>query len=453
MEESFTDSLLQEAFLRSILYLRSLRNRARVAYPKAIQRLDELRHPLPRKGLDGMAILSRLDEIGSPATDVATRGSRPGHAAKVAPSATIAASWLAAVWGQHAFRANASVGSTLEDVSLQWLGDLLRMPENTAGALVNGMPMATFTALASARHALLARVGWDIEANGLHGAPELRVVASEDIPATVLGALSLLGLGRHRIVTVPTDRRGRIQPECLPELDPLTIVCIQAGNPSTGDFDPAAEVCRLARNAGAWVHVEGGLGLWALAHRDFDTLTYGLNEADSWATDIRVWLDLPQESGIVLVRDPSCLQAAMSGTAVLAADVWAALLSLGRDGIADRIEQSSLYARTLAEGLARAGYEVLNEVVLDVVLISLGSVETTRAVINMLRADGATWCDETTWQGRVTMRISVAGLAPGKGDKGVTGDVEGAVQMIVRAAEKVCCDTSPLSIFNLMEGP
>ncbi|WP_454720766.1 MULTISPECIES: pyridoxal phosphate-dependent decarboxylase family protein [Cupriavidus] len=455
MEASSAEGVLQAACERAIAYLQSIGNRPVVASPEAMRRLDELRHALPQKGLDPIEVLRRLDDIGSPAT-VATAGGRYfGLVIGGALPATVAANWLATAWDQNAcFRWTSPIAATLEDVSLQWLRDLFGMPEGVAGAFVSGASMASLAGLAAARHALLSRLGWDVEANGIYGAPELRVVVSADVHVTVLKALALLGLGRDRVIRVPTDRRGRLEAERMLALDSRTLVCIQAGNVNTGDFDPAAEVCRRAREAGAWVHVDGAFGLWALANRDFGALTAGLTEADSWATDGHKWLNVPYDSGIVLVRNAADLRAAMSASAAYLSEgsgearepshytpessrrargveIWAALLHLGRDGIADLVGQCCRLARRFADGLSRHGYDILNDVVLNQVLVSFGSPEATRAVIDALQAEGVCWCGGTLWQGRTAMRISVANWAT------TEADVDLSVQAIVRAARHV----------------
>ena len=455
MKTESAGEVLQEAAQRAVAYLQSVGDRAIGASAEALRRLDELNHPLPRAGLDALEVLRRLDEIGSPAT-VATAGGRYfGLVIGGALPATVAASWLAAAWDQNAcYRWTSPIAATLEDVSLGWLIDLFGLPSHAAGAFVTGASMANMAALASARHVLLFRLGWDVEAKGLYGAPDLRVIVSEEVHVTVLKALSLLGLGRERVIRVPTDRQGRLRIDALPVLDGRTIVCIQAGNVNTGDFDPAAEVCRRAKEAGAWVHVDGAFGLWALANPAFDALTRGLTEADSWATDGHKWLNVPYDSGIAFVRNAADLRAAMSVSAAYLAEgvtgerqpshytpessrrargveIWAALLNLGRDGIADIVERTCRHARDFAQGLEVHGFKILNDVVLNQVLVSFGSPETTQAVIDRLQANGVCWCGGTVWQERSAMRISVSNWAT------TEADVQLSIEAIVRAAEQV----------------
>ncbi|ARP82264.1 aspartate aminotransferase family protein [Bordetella genomosp. 8] len=448
------EALLRDAAQRAIAYVGAVRDRPVAVSAEALQGLEAFRHPLPETGVDAREVLRLLDESGSPAT-VATAGGRFfGLVVGGALPATVAANWLATAWDQNAcFRHTSPVAATLEDVSLQWMARMFGLPADVGGAFVTGASMANFAALAAARHALLSRLGWDVEAQGLYGAPEIRVIVSEETHVTVGKALALLGLGRQRVTVVPTDRHGRMQVSRLPALDDRTIVCIQAGNVNTGAFDPADEVCRMARQAGAWVHVDGAFGLWALASDKFDTRTQGIALADSWATDGHKWLNVPYDSGIVLVRDAAALRAAMSlNAAYLAQDgaeqrepshytpessrrargveIWAALLHLGRQGVAGLVERTCGYARVFAQGLQAAGFEVLNEVALNQVLVSFGSPAVTAAVIERLQEEGICWCGGTVWQGRTAMRISVSSWAT------TEADVQASLQAMVRAAKK-----------------
>ncbi len=444
--------LLTAAGEVSLRYLGEVGTRRVTAEPEAIGRLSKLRGPLPRHGEDALGVLKQLDQLGSPATVASAGGRYFGLVIGGALPAAVAANWLATAWDQNAvFRWTSPIASALEDVCLDWLGELFRLPEGFAGAFVSGASMATMTALASARHALLATEGWDVEARGLFGAPELRVVVGEEVHVTVLKALSILGLGRDRVIRAPVDEQGRIKTETLPVLDDRTIVCIQAGNVNTGAFDPAADIIRLAQAAGAWVHVDGAFGLWAHAAPERVHLVAGFEHADSWATDGHKWLNVPYDSGLVFVRNAAHLRAAMAANAAYlaegmagdrepshftpelsrrarAVEIWAALRNLGQDGLADLIERSCRHAARFAEGLSEHGYEVLNEVVLNQVLVSFGSPEITRATIANLQAEGVCWCGGTVWQGRTAMRISVSGWAT------TPQDVEVSLAAMQRAA-------------------
>jgi glutamate/tyrosine decarboxylase-like PLP-dependent enzyme len=341
------------------------------------------------------------------------------------------------------------IGAALERIALRWLLDVLGLPPGAGGGFVTGATMANFTALAAARHALLQKQGWDVESQGLLGAPPLTVVVGDEVHVSLLKALSLLGLGRDRVIRVPVDGQGRMRADKLPPLTETTLVCIQAGNVNTGAFDPAQEICAAARAAGAWVHVDGAFGLWAAAAPQRAYLTAGIANADSWATDAHKWLNVPYDSGIAFCRDAEHIRAAMSATAAYlmpseqrepdhytpemsrrarGVEIWAALRSLGRSGLADLIERNCRYASRFAEGLRTAGYRVLNQVELNQVLVSFGDAETTRRVIAAVQTEGTCWCGSTVWQGHTAMRISVSSWAT------TEADVERSLAAILRVA-------------------
>ena len=444
--------LLGSAARRAAAYLQSIGTRRVAPDAAAIRELDQLTGKLPDEACEPFNLMEILDRIGSPAT-VATAGGRYfGFVIGGALPSAVAASWLASAWGQNAaLRVMSPVSAALEDASLGWVRDLLGLPAECAGALVTGATVANFTGLAAARHELLERAGWDVENDGLSGAPPLTVVVGDEVHVALVKALGMLGLGRKRVVRVPVDGQGRMRPDELPALDRRTLVCIQAGNVNTGAFDPAREICGRARDAGAWVHVDGAFGLWAAASPKYRHLTDGFELADSWATDAHKWPNVGYDCGIALVRHASALRAAMAiGAAYLAAgdlrepghytpemsrrargiELWAALRSLGRSGVAELIERTCGYAQRFAEGLREAGYEILNDVVINQVLVSFGSAEVTRSVIDRVQREGTCWCGGTEWQGRVAMRISVSSWAT------TAEDVEVSLAAIRRIAAR-----------------
>jgi glutamate/tyrosine decarboxylase-like PLP-dependent enzyme len=297
---------------------------------------------------------------------------------------------------------------------------------------VTGTTMANFSALAAARTAVLARSGWNIEEDGLFDAPPIRVVVGQEAHVSLLKALALLGLGRSRAISVPADSQGRMKAEALPQLDDRTLVCIQAGNVNSGAFDPAQEICSRAREAGAWVHVDGAFGLWAAVSPRYSHLLQGVSLADSWAIDCHKWLNVPYDSGMVVVRDPEHLRRAMAVSAAYlqagnvrepchytpeasrrarGIELWAALRSLGRQGLRELIEQDCRLAGIFAARLQQAGFDILNEVVLNQVLVSFGAAEETRRIISELQDEGTCWCGGTEWHGQTAMRISVSSWA------------------------------------------
>ncbi|MBI5580516.1 MAG: aspartate aminotransferase family protein [Deltaproteobacteria bacterium] len=444
------EDLIQEAVRRSARYLKGLEQRSVAPPPEAVKRLGGFDAPLQDEPTAPMRVLADLDDIGSAAT-VASAGPRYfGFVTGGTLPAALAASYLAGAWDQNAaFHVASPTTAFLEEICRRWLVALFGLPPGAGIGFVTGATMANFSALAAARHALLGRLGWDVEARGLFGAPPITVIVGAEVHVSVLKALSLLGLGRERVIRVATDGQGRMRPEAVPPLTEPAIICIQAGNVNTGAFDPAADICELAKASDSWVHVDGAFGLWAAACPDRRFLAAGIPEAHSWATDAHKWLNVPYDSGIVLVADPRHLQASMSASAAyfIAGDarepshytpelsrrargveIWAALRSLGRLGLADLIERNCRYARRFAEGLKLAGYDVLNEVVLNQVLVSFGTPDRTRQVVRRVQEDGTCWCGGTEWQGHAAMRISVSSWA-------TTGeDVERSLRAMIRLA-------------------
>src|SRR5262245_9491565 len=309
------DDLLRVTASRATRYLDGLATRGVAPAPAAVERLKDLGGPLPEAPSDPGAVLALLDDVGSPATVVNAGGRYFGFVNGGSLPAALAANWLAAAWDQNAgLSVSSPVAAALEEISLRWILDALALPATAGGGFVTGATMANFAGLAAARHALLQRQGWDVERDGLFGAPPLTVVVGDEVHVSLLKALSMLGLGRERVVRVPADSHGRLRADQLPPLTATTIVCLQAGNVNTGAFDPAPSVCARARDAGAWVHVDGAFGIWAAAAPRRRHLMAGFDLADSWATDGHKWLNVPYDCGIVLVRDPQDLGAAMSAS-------------------------------------------------------------------------------------------------------------------------------------------
>jgi glutamate/tyrosine decarboxylase-like PLP-dependent enzyme len=452
MTDDPTAALLAEAARRATHYLAALDARAVAPSPAAIAALARLDEPLPEGPCDPAEVLALLDDTVSPAT-MGMAGRRFfGFVIGGSLPATLAANWLAGAWDQNAALARVTPGvARLEDVALAWLKDLFGLPSSTEGAFVTGATLANFTALAAARHAVLKRVGWNVEADGLFGAPPITVIVGDEAHPTLLKSLGLLGLGRTRLVRVPVDGAGRMRADALPTLAGPTILCLQAGNLNTGAFDPCDAICPVARAAGAWVHVDGAFGLWARTAPSLAPLAAGLELADSWATDGHKWLNVPYDSGIAFVREPGVLPAAMAITAdylpteaaernpadftpelsrrARGVEVWAALRSLGRRGVADMIERNCRQARRFATRLADAGFEIVNDVQLNQVLVAFGPPATTLRVTEAVQRDGTCWCGSTVWQGRTAMRISVCSWAT------TDADVEISCDAIIRVAQ------------------
>lgn len=446
--------LLADAARRAADYLEGLETRRASPGADALQDLNRFDAPLTDTGVAADEVLAELDRQGSPATMASAGGRYFGFVIGGSLPVTSAANILAGAWDQNAgLNITSPVAAKLEDIAEGWLVDVLKLPEGTGVGFVSGATNANLCALAAARHALLEREGWNVEAQGLYGAPPITVIVGEEFHMSIQKALSILGLGRDRVIRVPTDSQGRIIPAEFPEVQGPTLVCLQAGNVNTGAFDPVGEVCdRLAGTpAGkhAWVHVDAAFGLWARACPELEHLAAGMEKADSWATDAHKWLNVPYDSGLVFVRDPKQLRAALTGVAAYlvqaddrepwqytpelsrrarGVEVWAALRFLGRRGLAEMFARNCRQARRFADGLEDAGHEVLADVVLNQVLVSFGDPETTRAVIARIQQDGTCWVAGTEWKGRTAMRISVSSWAT------TDEDVEKSLAAMIRCA-------------------
>jgi glutamate/tyrosine decarboxylase-like PLP-dependent enzyme len=443
--------LLTDASARAIRYLDGLDSRSVMPTASAVAGLKAFDERLPDNPSAPAATLKLLDEVGSPATtamagrrffDFVTGGSLP---------VALAANWLASAWDQNTrFYQSAPVTSYLEQIALRWLLDLFHLPIDCAGAFVTGATAANFCALAAARYKVLKNAEWDIEGQGLFGAPPITVIVGQEVHPSVTKSLGLLGLGRNRIVRVPVDGEGRIRADCLPAMSGPTIICVQAGNVNTGAFDPIDAIRRQADNAGAWLHVDGAFGLWAVAAPSRQSLVGDISKADSWATDAHKWLNVPYDCGLAFVRDSNALKAAMSVSTeyfptqtefrdpsdftpelsrrARGVEVWAALRSLGRQGIAEIIERNCAQARRFAEKLSTAGFEILNHVVLNQVLVSFGNNENTSRIVQAVQDEGSCRCGLTVWQGKPAMRISVCSWAT------TNTDVDRSVSVITKIA-------------------
>jgi glutamate/tyrosine decarboxylase-like PLP-dependent enzyme len=412
---------------------------------------DELRslldRKLPARGEDPATVVEQLADAAEPGLIALGSPRYFGFVIGGVLPAAMGADWLATVWDQIAsLYACGPSAAVAEDVAGRWVLDLLGLPSGAAFGLTTGGTMANFTGIAAGRHAVLERRDWDVEAYGLNGAPEVRVLVGEHAHATIFLALRMLGLGAERAIRIGTDDAGRIDPDALAtELDRSegpAIVCAQAGEVNTGCFDPFPAIAEVCDRHGAWLHVDGAVGLWAAASHEFDSLTEGLDRADSWSTDAHKWLNVPYDCGFIAVADPNALSGAMAISApylTAAPDardsyryvpessrrargfvLYAALRSLGRDGVAELIERCSSMARLMAAELdGDPALEVINDVVINQVLVAVvgdESGELTADVVQRIQRDGTCWLAGTNWRGRPAIRISVCNWRTGKDD-------------------------------------
>jgi glutamate/tyrosine decarboxylase-like PLP-dependent enzyme len=441
--------VLGDAAARAMRYLESLPERPVAPDPGGVARLAELDVPLPDEPCDAGETIATLDSHAE-ATMAMSSPRFFGFVIGGALPVTVAANWIATAWDQNAaFMGATPTVARVEEVALHWLVQLLALPAGTGAGFVTGATTANFTCLLGARHDVLRRVGWDVEADGLFGAPPITIIAGGEAHPSALKALGMAGFGRNRIVRVPVDDQGRMRADAFPAITGPTIVLMQAGNVNTGAFDPFEQIIPLAKAAGAWVHIDGAFGLWASATPQLSHLMRGADGANSWATDAHKFLNTPYDCGLAFVRDPETLRAALATTAAYlppaerrdpsdytpelsrrarGVEVWAALRTLGRSGVAEMVERACRCARRFADGMREAGYPPLNDVVFNQALFSFGDDATTRRIITAIQEDGTCWCGVTVCQGRTAMRLSVSNWAT------TETDIDRSVEAIVRLA-------------------
>ena len=422
--------LLDLAKEYAVKYLHELPERRAFPDEASLKELDQLSVPLPGSPTDPKEVLEVLNTIGSRNTVASNGGRYFGFVFGGTFPVALAANWLASAWDQNAvLNISSPIAAQLEKVAGKWLLDLLKLPEQAAVGFVTGTTMANFCGVLAARQRIYERQGWNSKALGINGAPPIRVIVGEEVHASMQRALILAGFGIDNLVRVPTDDQGRMIAGNMPELDGSTLVCVQAGNVNTGAIDPIKEICRQARGKGAWVHVDGAFGLWAASSPAKAHLIEGCEEADSWAIDLHKWLNVPYDSGLVICKDPKALQTALSVSAAYlpdsvepdpyfntpemsrrarGIDAWAAIYSLGQIGVTGLIERCCTYAEQFATHLKKAGFQILNEVTLNQVLVSFGDAALTNRIIKKIQDDGTCWCGGTVWKGITAMRISVS---------------------------------------------
>jgi glutamate/tyrosine decarboxylase-like PLP-dependent enzyme len=436
---------LRAAAAHSERFLESLDTRPVAASQDASEIRAVLGGPLPERGESPEAVIDSLVAGADPGI-VASAGPRHfGFVIGGSLPAALGADWLVSAWDQCAgFHVLSPAAAAIEEIAAEWTLDLLGLPEGASVGFVTGAQGANTTGLAAARHGVLRRVGWDVESEGLQGAPRVNVVVGAQAHATVFRALRLLGLGANTAVHVDADDQGRMRADALEralaDLRGPTIVCAQAGNVATGAFDPFAPIADACAAHEAWLHVDGAFGLWAAAAPSLRHLVEGIERADSWAVDAHKWLNVPYDSAMAIVADPAAHFGSMSLAAAYlvaaeverdstnyvpessrrarAVPVYAALRSLGRGGVTEMIERGCANARRMAERLEQIpGAAVLNDVVLNQVLVRLpGGDESNRAAVEAVQREGTCWLGGTQWNGEAVMRVSFSNWATTEAD-------------------------------------
>jgi len=440
--------VVRDANERAVVYLNGIEQRRAFPTQAAIEALDVFDEALPDKPSDPVATLRLLDEHGTPATVTNNGGRYFGFVIGGTLPAAAAAERLAAAWDQCGSSFIGSpVSAKIEEVAATWVLDILDLPKQSKIGFGTSATACGLAMLAVARRTLLKRKGWDIDADGLIGAPEVKLLVSETIHITVKKAAKLLGFGLNRLIVAPCDDDGRIDVTQMPELDDMTIVCLQAGEVNKGSFDDFSKLIPMAHAAGAWVHVDGAFGIWARACADKKYLTTGVELADSWTTDGHKWLNTPYDGAMAICRHADDYAETLNSDAVYSTTepysqknlvlefsrrprgipIWAALRSLGRQGVNDMVARHCAQAQCLAEGLRGHGVTVLNDVVVNQVLCTLGSDEKNNALLQHISDEGEIWFGPSKWRGESVFRLSVSSW------RTTNEDIERAIAAIGRA--------------------
>ena len=452
-EEALDFALFEQAKNYALDYMENILNQPVYPDKAALDGLNAFKEPLQAEYGDPYEILAKLHNNGSPVTVAQTGGRYFGFVNGGIIPVALAAKWLSDTWDQNAaLYVISPIASVLEEVCEKWLVDLLNLPPDTAAGFVGGSSTATLCGLTAGRNHLLNKLGYDVSKKGLFGAPEIRVVLGEGAHSTVYKALSILGLGSERIIKVPEDNQGRINPDLVPELDERTLLILQAGNVNSGAFDDFNTLCQKAKKAGAWVHVDGAFGLWAAASDNLNHLTSGVGLADSWSVDAHKTLNAPYDNGIILCSNREALTSAlhMTGSYIVYSEqrdgmlytpdmsrrariieLWATLKSLGKRGASELIEDLHDKSRYFAAALEKNGFLIKNEVCFNQILVSLGNSKTTEMVLQHIQNSQECWCGGAKWKNESVIRISVCSY------RTTYEDIDRSVNAFVKAKKEV----------------
>jgi len=430
-------------------YMETISKKTATPAKKDLELLRKFEEQIPEFGENEISILNMLNEYGSPNTVSRETGRYFGFVDGGALPISLATRWLTDVWDQNAASfVESPIASKLEDICEKWLVELFNLPSETAAGFVTGSTNASFCALAAARNTILMKQGWNVFEKGLFGAPEIKVVLSDNAHASIFHALALLGIGGESLIKVKSDNRGCLLVDELPNLKNNMIVILQAGNVNTGAFEDFENVCKLANSSKAWVHIDGAFGLWAAASKKTDYLTKGIERADSWSVDGHKTLNIPYDCGIVLCKDRQALCSAMTSSAdyfvfskerdpmiytsdgsrrARAIELWAAIKYLGRIGIEYLVNQLCENARYFAEKLSENGFTIVNDVIFTQVLVSLDDAKMVEYVLKNVQQSRVCWCGGTKFNGKPGIRISVCSWSTSK------KDIDESVNAFVRA--------------------
>ena len=420
---------------------------------KAIQDLDVFNEVMPKEVGSPDEIIKLLHQYGSPATVAQTGGRYFGFVNGGAVPVSIATKWLSDFWDQNAgLYLISPINSKLEVICEQWLKEIFNLPKETVAGFVSGTSTANLCGLVAGRYRLLKNQGWDVNENGLIGAPPIKIVAHTQVHGAIKKALAIIGFGKNNITWVDSDKEGRILLEKIPEIDSNTMIILQAGNANSGAFDPFEKICKKANEVGAWVHVDGAFGLWAAATDTLSHLTKGMELASSWAVDGHKTLNTPYDSGIVLCKDGPALVSALQATGeyiifsenkdsmlytpemskrARAIELWATMKYLGKKGINEMVTGFYHHAKQFEKDMKSNGFRIMNEVVFNQIMIACDSDEETKAMLTHLQNSGECWCGGSTWHGEAVVRVSICSWAT------TEKDIQRTVQAFVTARKQV----------------
>lgn len=394
-----------------------------------IKKLDLFDEPLKEESCSATEIINQLHNFGSSGTIAQTGGRYFGFVNGGAVPVSLGVKWLSDVWDQcGGLYLTSPINAKLEQICEQWLKTIFKLPKETVAGFVSGTSMANLSGLAAARFRLLKNLGWDINLKGLNGSPKIKIIAHEQIHASIKKTLAMLGFGSESITWIPSDNQGRFNTEALPELDDHSLIILQAGNANTGSFDDFNIICDIANKAGSWVHIDGAFGLWAAASKSLSYLTNGIEKASSWAVDGHKTLNTPYDSGVILCKDSEALLSALQATGEYiiyseqrdpllytpelskrsrGIELWATIKYLGKTGIDTMVTTFHIRAKQLEKGLQTNGFKILNDVVFNQVLVACKNDQQTNLVLSFIQTSGQCWCGGSTWQGKAVIRISI----------------------------------------------
>lgn len=428
---SFDDKLFEYTLNAAKEFENGFEENPVVPFNDAVKAIEVFDEPMPHHETNALDVMKMLHEIGTPATTLSRSGRFFGFVVGGSLPVAQASNWLTTAWDQNsALTVLGYTTAKLEQVSSKWIIEMLDLPKEAAMGFVSGATMAGFTALTSARYRLYKNLGYDIKKSGLRNAPELKIIASADIHATNVTALQYMGYGRDEIHFTPVDTEGRIIVEQLPEFDQNTIIIVQAGNINSGAFDDFKSICSLAKEKGAWVHVDGAFGGWLKVSPNRGHLADGMELADSWSIDCHKWLNVPYDSAIAICRDKDAMREAFTISAsylttdgeripnnytpelsrrARGVDVWAALKHLGKNGFGEMIDRCSDHALWFSEELQKIGFTIMNDVVINQLVFCLNDNDDERLdrIFKRVNASGKAWFGSTHWQGRTVYRMSI----------------------------------------------